>query len=126
MKREWLTTGEMIDKLQVGEVAESSNHDKVTKSKDGGICFTSSGMNLILNTHFTNLRWRILPNFVSFEEAMKAIVKGKKVKFHIDNGKNFEIDHFSVGVMRIDATPLGKFSLQTLYNGKWAIEGDSE
>jgi hypothetical protein len=128
---EWLTTGEMIDRLKVGEEAETHPDDvyvRVKRFENGiyrmyvvggestGIVEGDEGP-LRLNDMYINLRWRILPRYVSFEEAMKALADGKKVSVLIEGNKIplvIEKDsfvRFFSGRKWID-----------LINGKWTIE----
>jgi hypothetical protein len=82
---ELLTTGQMIDLLKVGEVAEvvSGGVNKGYKlyiNERGD--FVSIGDNTtcaVMNKGCINAKWRILPRFVSFEEARKAFDQGKTI-----------------------------------------------
>ncbi|WP_337970230.1 hypothetical protein [Virgibacillus salexigens] len=104
---EWLTTGEMIDKLKIGEVAELKNtyvkgiediaynaviRDdegfkwyRIDRDKKDSECFE-------INDVVINWEWRILPNYVSFEEAMKALREGKTVYCHREYVFRFKLD----------------------------------
>lgn len=101
---ELLTTGQMIDQLRVAEIAELSvkhqipkehgkSYKKVTKTANGDIVWMSDtgvvdlGKPLILYGHTVNWEWRILPNYVFFEKAMKALKDGKRVTFHAGEEK---------------------------------------
>lgn len=130
---EWLTTGEMIDALKVGEVAECINANsevfsistQVTKIEGGSVVWNCGHLNhrAYLAGDVVNAKWRILPKYVTFIAALKAASEGKKVKFH-DHGSVYEMDDFSMGAMRVEKTPVRVFSLRTLYNGNWSIEED--
>jgi hypothetical protein len=116
---EWLTTGQMIDRLKVGEVAEARPWDgmpigkiRVTKTYDGAICFENSNDCLSLNQLNTSLQWRILPRYVSFEEAMKAFKEGKRVALYISGYKE---------TFRLNEE-LDSLTLRDLIEGKWTIE----
>jgi hypothetical protein len=91
---EWLTTGQMIDRLRVGECAECINVPgikgmnksasyQVKKVKDGHIKWCD-GMDTLIMAKFIvdEAKWRIIPQFVSFEEAMKALHEEKIVVFY--------------------------------------------
>jgi hypothetical protein len=83
-----LTTGQMIDKLEVGEIAEGSFGDfmlYVTKVKSGCFYQCSDGTGDKFDKPFTvfagvtEVKWGIIPKFVTFEEAMNAFSKGKTI-----------------------------------------------
>jgi hypothetical protein len=83
---EWLTTGEMIDRLKVGEVAVNQDGWKVTFGRKGDLLYFHESQEPDEENKFTMSliflkkdRWRILPHYVSFEEAMKALMNGKTV-----------------------------------------------
>lgn len=88
---EWLTTGQMIDRLQVGETALCVYGDNQGAKVE--YLFWPADDSTVLSVHSSktketklfafkeylqNSKWRILPKYVSFEEAMKAFAKGKK------------------------------------------------
>lgn len=86
---EWLTTGEMIDKLKPGEVAESKPTEwcgtpvgsfRVIKTQNGAICFDDSDDYMPLNEFNMRLQWRILPRYVNIEEAAKALMDRKTIR----------------------------------------------
>ncbi len=64
----WLTTGQMIDQLQVGQIAECKQSDMtVTRGKTGQILVTTTNdytFPLTLNFKTDLAQWRILPNEV--------------------------------------------------------------
>jgi hypothetical protein len=89
-KMNWLTTGQMIEQISVG--------DKVERKSDGailvycnhyyGLKFENSTDTLSMTAPSFKEHWRILPKYVSFEEAMKAVVCGRgKVYWHFDGSK---------------------------------------
>lgn len=129
-----LTTGQLIEKIKVGEIAEleedkhipkkyGPSYCHVFKNQDGDIRWCKkdgslpSSSPLELHGHVIMWKWRILPNYVSFEEAIKALKNNKKIIFHTFNTKFvFELDSFVEG--------LECFSWIDLIEGKWTIEGD--
>ncbi|GGN64416.1 hypothetical protein [Oceanobacillus indicireducens] len=133
---ELLTTGEMIDRLKVGQLAEVEkkaqipkdywrSYKHVTKIPNGDIkwCTETGTISpsepLILYGHTVNWIWRILPSYVSFEEAMQALKEGKMVKLHRNN--NLDVTVFRKWYRletREDVT------FDDLFNGKWTIEED--
>lgn len=88
MKR--YTTGEMIDRLKVYEIAESNNrrvyfenHQLVSESKTNGVKakFTiSSGDRGREN-------WTITPIYVSFASALKAYKEGRVINSWLSDGE---------------------------------------
>lgn len=125
---EWLTTGRMIDTLKVGEVAVSDVGTTVIRNKSGDIGSKDSPTNTIcINSVVAKRKWRILPKFVSFEEAMKAHEAGKVVCYHGHTDAVELWDRLLPGQKwdRVSSTGLGDFSLLGMWKGKWTIEGDS-
>lgn len=120
---EWLTTGQMIDKLKVGEVAESNDHLTAWYNEMKALKFkTEEGVEsykfVIDEMDYKKERkWRILPKYVSLEEAMKAYKEGKTIVSHAgelgfipaERRFNIEDEVFSVASERIS-------------HGKWTIE----
>ena len=130
---EWLTTGQMIDKLKVGEVAEcvNENYKVMFKATEGLVYVDDDGKTkkklgldgkfIIANSVLKNqLRWRILPRYVNFEEAMKALREGKKVNFH-HQGHDFVVRNIDISSDMSWVDKLG-YTLQNLLEGKWTIE----
>jgi hypothetical protein len=124
---EWLTTGEMIDRLKVGEVAESKsmswrgvivNSKRVIKD-NGVIRFEDSDEILSLNAQIMDSQWRILPKYVSFEKAYEAGKQGKVVNFHYKDGMIHRIEHFDDS---LDENGLSCYCLRELIEGDWSIE----
>jgi RsfA family transcription factor len=117
---EWLTTGQMIDRLKAGEVAESNfNGYQIEKSPMGGIGpVEDPERNIILNYIHVNAKWRILPKFVTFEEAIQALKEGKTVTYHDDHKEQYSFD------LQADWT-LDEVSIYTfndLFKSRWTIE----
>ncbi|WP_409297719.1 hypothetical protein V1498_06720 [Peribacillus sp. SCS-26] len=88
---EWLTTGQMIDQLNIGQVAKCLTkqpgiHKHVTRTEDDvKWCEADGTLNpdylfLQMGGGAANFKWRILPKYVSFGEAMEALSKGKLVR----------------------------------------------
>jgi hypothetical protein len=127
---EWLTTGEMVDRLKVGEVAECVNENykvmfKVTEGlvyvDDDGKTKKKLGLDgkfIIANSVLKNqLRWRILPRYVSFEEAKEAFKQGKTICCYFEEGVNtYSPD--SVDIYSEADAP----SWYEIFEGKWTIE----
>jgi hypothetical protein len=127
---EWLTTGEMIDRLKVGEVAEDSLQF-MTASWDGGkLKFKTIKGNEYdyITINDRNSKWRILPKYVTFSEAMKAIEEGKnvvcyfrdeKIKIESSNGRVSSITYKN-GVCESGGGASIPFAW--INAGKWTIE----
>jgi hypothetical protein len=131
-----LTTGQMIDKLEVGEVAEGSFGDfmsYVTKVKSGCFYQCSDGTGEKFDKPFTvfagvsNVKWRILPKYVPFSEAMKAVEEGKNVNCDF-KGEKISIQSWS---NKVGAICQGKactsgggaaILIAWIVAGKWSIE----
>jgi hypothetical protein len=128
---EWLTTGEMIDRLKVGEVAipDQKEYLAVKRTKDGFIwvdrnTYEQSKIHrdyFKINCYTVELKWRIIPRYVSFEEAMKALKLGKKVRFHVREGKSipFTSQCYLENIYSVHGCSL---SWECLLEGKWTIE----
>jgi hypothetical protein len=130
---EWLTTGEMIDRLKVGEVAipDQKEYLAVKRTKDGFIwvdrnTYEQSKIHrdyFKINCYTVELKWRILPRYVSFDEAMKALMNGKTVWLWLGDKKEagYYIDRKSGKLWAIagDCTA----PVEKIYFGeKWTIE----
>lgn len=121
---EWLTTGQMIDKLEVGEIAEGSTHWEVKRLPDGRIVELNSGDTFGLDVSFLNEQWRILPNFVSFEEAMKALKEGKPVYCHPNwsKGKHLILPKEAEGYALEGLSIRGEGLLGIVFESRWSIK----
>ncbi|GGB61451.1 hypothetical protein GCM10011409_43380 [Lentibacillus populi] len=120
---EWLTTGQMIDRL--------NKHDKA-KSGVGAIVFKDALERIIdgktyeivkVDQYFLSQKWRILPKYVSFEEAMQVLKNGGDVIFHGEKGNSF-LD-YSITEEPLNELLLSEYSLDDLFTDKWTIEGDN-
>lgn len=122
----WLSTGEMVDKIKVGEVAETEEGYKVIKNRNRSITYTNKeskyGQYLAMDLTTHRLKWRILPNYVSFQEAMDAMNDGRTVYFEGDFDFHDSISKTEAINIRLEETNLKDHSLIELINGKWTIE----
>jgi hypothetical protein len=123
---EWLTTGEMIDRLKVGEVAVNQDGWKVTFGRKGDLLYFHESQEPDEENKFTMSlmflkkdRWRILPRYVSFEEAYEAGKQGKVINFHYEDGVVHKIEHFDDS---LDENGLSCYCLRELIEGDWSIE----
>ncbi|MNG02314.1 hypothetical protein D3C84_853400 [compost metagenome] len=116
-----LTTGQMIDCLSVGEVAETDDKTmRVMKSRSGHIEDLADGKFVFLNNAIIKSKWRILPKYVSFYEAMSAHECGKNVTYHEENGDYYKFEYNDKQsfyyMSNYDVT------LLKLIEGKWTID----
>ena len=121
-----LTTGEMIDTLKVGEVAVGVDgyyqETKLRMTDHHEIVYaigkSSSANNFFeLNAFSHKAKWRILPHYVSFDEAMEALKEGKPVALHRYSMPEKTIfRHWYKLETRNDLT------FSDLFNGNWTIE----
>lgn len=94
-----LTTGQMIDRLKVGEVAEcvagllkgvelrkveSKVTGKFHLADESGLTY-----HMYLSEDSLNCKWRIIPEFVTFDKAMAALMEGKTVWAWKDGEKQY-------------------------------------
>jgi len=125
---EWLTTWEMFSRLKDGEIAVSDD-EKVRVRKFGRNSYYQVDWEgnylcqITLTTSFVEKKWRILPRYVSFEEAMKALMNGKTVWLWQGDEKEagYYIDKESGELWAIvgDSTaPVNRI----WFGDKWAIE----
>lgn len=143
----WLTTGQMIDELKIGEVAEikvkyqipeqyGHSYKHVTKngSEDIKWCLEDkseiSNTPLILYGHTVNWKWRILPKYVSFTDAIKAFKdEGKTIVNHVK--LNTYYYYWKDGEPKCktgDGLPIGTLDLPftETFEGKWTIEEENK
>ena len=121
---EWLTTGAMIDRLKIGEIAKTDTDDRAYWDGTGTLTLKSTNGNRydFLPIELKKVKWRILPKYVSFEEAMEALKKGKKVELHRNAFPEITVfRHWYKLENRQD------LSFSDLFNGKWTIiEGEAD
>lgn len=121
-----LTTGEMIDRLKIGQkaIGKFVNNDilhdvevNVFRCEGGHIKESTSNTTISLTKGIVEeIKWSIPPNYVSFEEAMQALKEGKRVKIHLDDGGKMTISSLYV--------TLPQLSLNDFVVSKWTIEED--
>lgn len=128
---EWITFGQMIDKLKVGEVAENEYGNQYAKSTMGGIGpIKDPEENIFVNGTLVKSKWRILPKYVSFEEAM-AVVKSKTNKsvFWHYEGQKIHVSKYTMfdtimAVVEDEDLSIPRFD--DLFIEKWSIEEDEQ
>ncbi|WP_040985504.1 hypothetical protein [Oceanobacillus jeddahense] len=125
---ELLTTGQMIDRLKhgeiaVGEVSELGTVIQVIKRESGGIKLLEDGFGertLMLDGGVVDsVKWRIEPNYVSFEEAVKAWKQGKRIKWISPDRTHEKYIH-----TKNHDNPLTLYNLtfRDLIEGSWEIK----
>jgi len=126
---EWLTTGQMIDGLKVGEIAEGigefgnlgKRKVEVINTANDGIRFlheNGEGKAIRISETLLKLKWRILPNFVSFIEAMNALSQGKTVTYHDNHKEGYTFDLKAEWSLEEAAG----YTLNDLFKSRWTIE----
>ena len=114
-----LTTGEMIDTLQVGDIAECVN-DHVYEGckiirKPTGLQFERAPF--VISEKTFNAKWHILSHYVSFEEAMQALKEDKTVIYHISNSNFIEVNNYTnIGIFKV--------TFKEMILGNWTIEDE--
>ncbi|MBT2215865.1 hypothetical protein KK120_08885 [Virgibacillus dakarensis] len=124
---EWLSTGEMIDQLKVGEIARNDNDSNtifVKKSKTGSFykCFENgvARESVFLVGSFVDSKWRILPKYATFGEAMISLSGNKMVYFHPKKNESISVNKYST----LQGW-LSNYTWEQLIEGNWTIEGDN-
>lgn len=121
---ELLTTGQMIDQLRVGQIAVDKLGNEIFMEKDNSLR-TLPNLEIVTLTDFTMLsKWRILPipNYVSFEKAMKSLKDGKRVSFTYKNESDLEETIFIEPHYGAKSSLRRDIDWIDLFNTKWTIE----
>lgn len=121
-----LTTGQMIDQLKVGEIAEGVEgffrKTQLTMTDCNEIVFvnhTDSTHNFFKINSFTHkAKWIINPQYVTFEEAVEAMKNRKVVRIHITSGVSKEV----TATDNMIEMGLGDYGFYTFIKSKWSIE----
>jgi hypothetical protein len=135
---ELLTTGQMIDRLKIGEVAIPNQKEylAVKRIEDGFIWVdrNTHEQSKIHQDYFridrytVDIKWSIIPKYVTFSEAMKAIEEGKnvicyfrdeKIKIESSNGKVSSITYKSGAC---ESGGGASIPFAWIHAGKWTIE----
>jgi hypothetical protein len=130
---EWLTTGQMIDRLKIGEVAipDDEKYLAVKRGMGGFIwvnrhTFEKSEIHkdyFRIDRYTVGLKWRIIPSYVSFTEAAKALMNGKTIWLWEDGEKKigYYIDKESGKLWAIVGELAGKVD-GIQFGSQWTIE----
>lgn len=135
---EWLTTGEMIDRLKVGEVAipDDKKYLAVKRCSGGFIWVNRHTFEkpeihkdyffFYIDCYTVGLKWRILPRYVTFDRAMKALVEGKTVWAWKDGRKQegYWIDRESGRLCRVEIDGSMATAEEIGFFKDWTIEED--
>lgn len=134
MSKELLTTGQMIDSLKVGEIAECVNAPSISgmkkdasyqveKVESGHIKWCDGQREVLRLAKFIvdEANWRIIPKYVSFEEAKKAYEDGKDIRCHYIN-KNGEKINFLTNNELTWKDTLQLMPIGMIFTFKWTIE----
>jgi hypothetical protein len=122
--KEWLTTGQMIDRLKVGEIAESKAWETWVIRVEHAICECDEKgkpiSRLKVDNQILDTTWRILPKFVIFEEATQAYKNGKTITCYYPSVIDLKecSQSFSLDV----TNHAGDLSFHMIVNGKWSID----
>jgi hypothetical protein len=120
-----LTTGQMIDQLKEGEVAENKLEERFVKK--AGSVVRADDFSIPMKTTHVRLeqKWRIIPAYVAFDDAMMAMRDGKTVLFHPHN-ENTTLQPEPIKlVLHSDFSPhnrISHYSFKDLILGNWTIE----
>lgn len=122
---ELLTTGQMIDRLKLKEVAVSECGKYEAIHEIGSINFVKGDTKekfAYFHDGIKKAKWRIVPKYVTFEEVTKAYNKGKEVKCeYLSNLTQKPIlETFCKG----KAEYQGSLTWYLIIEGKWTIESE--
>lgn len=127
-----LTTGEMIDLLDIGRTAKCVKGENLGAEVSYDYDYKGSRRLFVKNSkdhsqkiftisdYHKNSKWVFPPLFVSFQEAMEALSEGKIVYFHGLDGEDEPVKVIG-RYLRINLTGLSIYSLDSLYYGKWTV-----
>jgi len=133
---EWLTTGQMLDILKEGEIAEYKTkygNGFVKKIGETIVYCEIDGEEImkdeitfktvVLDKGIVNAKWRIIHKYVSFEEAMKALMNWKIVWLWKDGKKRtgYYIDKENGKLWSIVGELAGQVD-EIQFGDKWIIE----
>ena len=129
--KEWLTTGQMIDQLKTGDIAEGVEGfykgTKLEKTDCGEILYLNRDKSHSINNFFElncftdKAKWRIIPKFITFGEAMIAHSNKRTVAYHHDQETKYIFEH-SLEPNQFKELYEDSICLHELVNGNWTIE----
>lgn len=122
MEHKVYTTGQVIDLLKPGQKAFDVEKPVNIIGKDSQGNFSwfradgSPGPDVVITWWFLNVKWQLLPQYITFEEARQAYEEGKTIRIEWESGWN----EYREGTWE-------KVSWVELTKGKWSVvEDDSE
>lgn len=132
---ELLSTGQMIERLNIGDQAEYKHQERTTdhhlivqKTASGSIVVVYNGIHenrvgklLTLSAKVMTYQWRVIPQFFSFEEAMKAHLEGKTVAYHHSDELVYEFN-CDGATDQFKQLYHDSIYLQELIKGNWSIK----
>jgi hypothetical protein len=110
-----LTFGQMVDELRKGQTAESDLYQATILNGKLVVCGKNTDVFYDITERVIKKKWTILPQYVPFEEAMKALKEGKIVIAHAIEGTALEDIGYSMSQQAIG------FDVRRI-NGKWSIQ----
>jgi hypothetical protein len=127
---EWLTTGQMIDQLKDGEIAKSTDGEYEAYWHNGLLEFRDrhGDVQETIIKSDQKRKWRILPKYVSFEEAKVAYENGKIIGLHNDNServtyfKKVNNEHLYSFNKENWSFFFASLTWREILEGKWTIE----
>lgn len=119
----WLSVGEMLDNIQVGESAINMDSSlEIVDTGEGLKLYRKNkkeSEDLVMSPRIMESKWMILqPKLMSFSEAMQAIVEGERVMWRSPEPGNsrFHIFH------KDDEDSLTlMFTMKQLLEGYWMV-----
>jgi hypothetical protein len=126
---EWFTFGQLLDKMQVGDIAESEETHQIhyyIKRGTDGFFYEWMGKHVEDVNYFDRAKlqechlrckWRILPRYVSFEKAKEVFRQGKTICCHLEK----EVCRYSPDSVDIYSQADAP-SWYEILEGKWTIE----
>lgn len=126
-----LTLWELIASMKIGELAECIYSPsglyikgRVMVRTSGGIFECGESDNVLeLSKDWMETKWRILPRYVSLEDAMQAIKDGATVRCYPENDGGY-IEFSEADSLHYVASQWTSISVGTFFGAKWTIEED--
>ncbi|MEK4030834.1 hypothetical protein MKZ02_20150 [Pseudobacillus sp. FSL P4-0506] len=115
---EWLTIGQLIDQLKPNEIA-TDEKEEYTVSWKYGLTFVDEDKDTFKDIIplYKERKWRIIPQYVSLEEAMKALKEGKVVTLYTTyTTHSFSTENYFRDFVEKSIT------IAEFVSGKWTIE----
>ncbi len=120
----------LAETLKEGQTAcQVDTGREVIKIKQGSLVWKECRNTVQLTGKTLKSEFEIVPDYVSFTEAMEAVKERKTVWFHGNKTKllkPIKVEKEDFNRNRLGVLRLGNFSLVSLIDGKWTIEEESE